>query len=446
MVAFQPLRVFDGFSYSDGSHDSKTNTHGSAPELNSIVAAEGAYLDQVALRGLLSASLESLVEGERVLVLIPDHTRTAPLPALFPMLVEALRRANHLDFMVALGTHPPLSQAALLRLIGITPERRAGAYRHVGLFNHAWDDPSALSTVGILSQERIREIAGEFWHPSLGGDVDVRLNRTCLEADRIIIVGPVFPHEVAGFSGGAKYLFPGVSGPEMIDVSHWLGALAGILRTVGVKDTPVRMMIEEAADLVRVPVTLAALVIHEGSVAGAFIGDREGAWSAAADLSRSLHITWLDRPLDRVVSWAPPMYDELWTAAKAMYKLEPALADGAELIVYAPHLDVVSRAHGEYIYGVGYHVLPYFLGAWRRFSEVPLAVLAHSTHVKGAGRMEQGIEKPRINVKLASKITAEDCERLNLGYVDPMSLDPDHLESGTVLIQKAGERLYRIRG
>ena len=361
------------------------------------------------------------------------------------MLVSALERARQIYFMVALGTHPSMTTEELEQLVGITAEERATVYSKITIQNHAWNDPSALIRIGTIPVEQLRSIAGPFWHPSLGGDVPIRLNRAAIEADRILIVGPVFPHEVAGFSGGAKYLFPGISGPEMIDVSHWLGALAGISRTIGIAETPVREMIETAADVVPTPITLLAFVVDKTGILGVFAGDRRTAWSQAVELSRRTHIIWQDEPFNRVISWAPPMYDELWTAGKAMYKLECATADGGELIIYAPHLRTVSQVHGDLIYQVGYHVLPYFLEQWDRFSEIPLAVLAHSTHVKGAGTFEHGVERPRIDVKLSSQIPEADCMRLNLGYVDPASIDPAHPPEGYTLIPNAGEVLYRIR-
>jgi len=143
------------------------------------------------------------------------------------------------------------------------------------------------------------------------------------------------------------------------------------------------------------------------------------------------------------------MYDELWTGAKAMYKLEPAVALGGEVVIYAPHLEVVSRVHGKYIYEVGYHILPYFLHDWEHFKHIPLGALAHSTHLRGSGVMENGIEKPNVRVTLASKISAEDCARLNLGYLDPVKVNVDeweHRENDDVLyVPKAGEILYRLK-
>jgi nickel-dependent lactate racemase len=191
----------------------------------------------------------------------------------------------------------------------------------------------------------------------------------------------------------------------MINKTHWLGALAGVRGTIGIKETPVRAMIHAAAKYVPTPTTLVALVAVGKGLAGMFIGDYLSAWSAAADLSSKRHIIWVDKPFQSVLSQAPEMYDELWTAGKAMYKLEPALAEGGELIIYAPHLDVVSHVHGKYIYEIGYHVLPYFLKQWQKFKHVPLGVLAHSTHVRGAGSYRDGVEKARIQVSLASQVS-----------------------------------------
>ncbi len=410
---------------------------------------QGTLLSEGQILETLHSGLDGLFTNSKLLVLIPDHTRSLPLPFLFRALVEVLRDARQLDFMVALGTHMPLSVDSLNQLVGITAEERQTKYARIGLLNHAWEDPSALVSIGSLEQEQIKQIAGQFWHASLPARVDVRLNRAALEYDHILILGPTFPHEVVGFSGGAKYLFPGISGAEMINATHWLGALAGVTGTIGIKDTPVRAMIHAAAEKLRTPVHLVALTVEGHALSGMFIGDTLSAWSAAADLSAQRHIQWCQQPYQRVLSWAPKMYDELWTGAKAMYKLEPAVALGGEVIIYAPHLDVVSHVHGKYIYEIGYHILPYFLEDWDRFKHIPLGVLAHSTHVRGSGVMENGIEKPNVNVTLASQIPPEDCARLNLGYLDPASINladwKDREAQGILFVPKAGEILYRLK-
>jgi nickel-dependent lactate racemase len=420
------------------------------------IAPQGKPFTEHQILETLHKGLDGKFANQRVLALIPDHTRSLPLPFLFRALVEILREARQLDFMVALGTHPPLSEENLNKLVGITANERDTQYAKVSLRNHAWDNPSALTMLGVMEQDEVRALAGERWHPSLPVRVPIRINKAALECDHILILGSTFPHEVVGFSGGAKYLFPGISGAEMIDATHWLGALAGVVGTIGVKDTPARRMIHAAAERLKTPVTLVALTVASSrdsgnghDLAGLFIGDMFEAWNAAADFSAQRHIIYCERPFRRVLSSAPAMYDELWTAAKAMYKLELAVALGGEVVIYAPHLDVVSRVHGKYIYKIGYHILPYFLAKWERFKHIPLGVLAHSTHLRGSGVMENNIEKPNVRVTLSSQISAEDCARLNLGYLDPAKVNVDewrNREDESILyIPKAGEMLYRVK-
>ncbi|HEX9118812.1 MAG TPA: lactate racemase domain-containing protein [Anaerolineae bacterium] len=412
--------------------------------------ADGGLLTEDQVYQVLHDALCDRFIGQKVLVLIPDGTRSLPLPALFRTLVDILRGAAELNFMVALGTHPPMSEENINHLVGITAAERATTYRHVGLLNHAWDDPASLTSLGVIGPDEIRQIAGPSWHPSLPSEVDIRINKAVLEHDQILIVGPTFPHEVVGFSGGAKYLFPGISGPDVINATHWLGALATVLGTIGIKDTPVRAMIHAAASRLKTPVTLAALIVQGHDLSGIFVGDILDTWSAAADVSAQRHIRWYDKPFQRVLSCCPPMYDELWTAGKCMYKMEPVVAIGGEVVIYAPHLDVVSHVHGKYIYQVGYHILPYFLKDWDAYQQIPLGVLAHSTHVRGSGVLdEHGDERPNVKVTLASKISPEDCARLNLGYLDPASIHIAEWENredeGILVVPKAGEMLYRVR-
>jgi len=401
------------------------------------------------IRATLEKGLSGRFSGQRVLALIPDHTRSLPLPFLFKVIVEILHETKKLDFMIALGTHPPLSEDHINKLVGITAEERARNYKNIKLINHAWDDPAALSMLGIMDKDEIQALSGKQWHPSLPDQVPIRINKAVSEYDQILIIGPTFPHEVVGFSGGAKYLFPGISGAEMINATHWLGALAGVVGTIGIKDTPVRRMIHAAAKRVKTPVSLVALTVDGDGLAGLFIGDVYETWSAAADFSAQRHIRYCEKPYQRVLSCAPPMYDDLWTGAKAMYKVEPAVAIGGEVIIYAPHLAVVSHVHGKYIYEIGYHILQYFLNDWERFKHIPLGVLAHSTHLRGSGVIKNNIEEPNVRVTLASKISSEDCSLLNLGYLDHTRINvndwKDCEAEGILFIPKAGEMLYQVR-
>jgi lactate racemase len=401
------------------------------------------------LRTALLGPLEALpLDGKRLLVIIPDGTRTAPIPALFALLQEALGvRTGRLDYLIALGTHPPMPPEAIDRLVGMPEAERASRFPNTRIFNHAWDRPAELTTIGVISSHEAAALTDGL----LTDEAPVTLNRLILDYDQLLICGPVFPHEVAGFSGGAKYLFPGIAGPDIINFTHWLGALVTSIHTIGVRETPVRRIIHRAAEFVPRPILCLALALHEADLHGVYLGDHLEAFAAAAALSAQLNIVFKPHPFTSVLSAPAERYDDLWTAAKAMYKTEPVVADGGEVIIYAPHITEVSYTHGTLIDRVGYHVRDYFLGQWDRFKDMPGSILAHSTHVKGAGTYDvaTGQESPRIQVTLATSIPEERCRRINLGYRDYRALDPlawaDREDKGLLYVPHAGEALYRLR-
>ena len=404
-------------------------------------------LNEQEIEKIIADSLNSLpLMNKRVLAIIPDATRTMPLPLFFRLIVRHLRqRVKAVDFLVALGTHPPLSEEALLHLVGLTSQEKAAHYREVQLLNHAWKDPNALITIGTIPAGEIAQLSNGL----LKQDVPVRLNRQILDYDHLLICGPVFPHEVVGFSGGNKYFFPGIAGADIIDFTHWLGALITSYEIIGTKDTPVRCVIDRAANFITQPRhALCSVVTHEG-VEGLFCGTPEEAWSAAADLSAQVHVCYVDHLYKQVLSVMPEIYDELWVGAKGMYKLEPVVAAGGELIIYAPHIKEISVVHGALIRQVGYHVRDYFVKQWDQFKHVPWGVLAHSTHLRGVGTYEDGIEYPRIQVTLATGIPEEECRAVNLGYRDPATIDPQErpqeADPDRLVVPRAGEYLYRLQ-
>ena len=384
--------------------------------------------------------------GRKILLIVPDATRTAPVDWFFRALHAQIGAvAGAFDVMIALGTHPPMSEEAICARLGISAAERRERYGSVQLLNHEWQNPDALKSLGTIPAAEIEQLSGGLF--SL--DVEVRVNRRLFDYEQVIIVGPVFPHEVVGFSGGNKYLFPGVSGPEVLNFFHWLGAVVTNPMIIGHKYTAVRRVVDRAAAMVKLDKLCFCLVVRGTELAGVFVGSPETAWEEASELSRQLHITYKERPFQTILSCAPTMYDELWVGGKCMYKLEPVLADGGELIIYAPHIKEVSVTHGELIEAVGYHCRDYFLKQWDQFKDYPWGTLAHSTHVRGIGTFENGVERCRAKVTLATGITRETCERINLGYRDPASIRveeyADREDEGVLLVRKAGEMLYQLR-
>jgi nickel-dependent lactate racemase len=405
------------------------------------------YLTEAQLDAAVAAGLAGVpCDRQRVLVLLPDATRTMPVPLFFRAITRHLGpRVRALDFMVALGTHPPLSDAQLLAHVGLSRAEKDGAYASVGLDNHRWKDPDALVDLGTLPGAEIAALSGGLWRD----DVPVRLNRRVLDYDHLLVCGPVFPHEVVGFSGGNKYFFPGIAGPDIINFTHWLGGVLTTRALIGVKDTPVRRLIDRAAAMIPRPRhALCAVVTHAG-VAGVFCGTPEEAFSAAADLSAREHIVTVERPFRQVLAVLPAMYDELWVGAKGMYKTEPVVSDGGEVILYAPHLRELSRTHGANIRRVGYHVRDYFLKQWDLFRDAPGGVLGHCMRLRGVGTYDDGVERPRIDVTLATGIPEAECRAVNLGYRDPTTIDPASFagreDDGILCVPRAGETLFRLR-
>ena len=387
---------------------------------------------------------EEAIRGRKVLVVTPDGTRTCPLPVFVRALGRVLGGpAARLDFMVALGSHPVMSEAEVLGLYGLPAGERERLFPRSRFLCHRWDLPGTLTSLGVIGESEVETLTGGLFREP----VNVDINRAVFDYDLLVLLGPVFPHEVAGYSGGNKYLFPGISGGSFLHFTHWLGAVITCRETIGRKDTAVRRLLDRAAALLPVPrLGVSAVVAEGGGLAGLYAGPVEEAWSRAADLAAALHVRTLPRACRTVLGVAPRMYDELWVGGKVMYKLEPVVAEGGRLIIYAPHLREVSRTWGELIEQVGYHVRDFFLRQWDRFRGLPWAVLAHSTHVKGAGSYQDGVERPRIEVVLATGLPEELCRKLNLGYLDPagIRLEDYRDHEGVLLVDPAGETLFRL--
>jgi nickel-dependent lactate racemase len=409
---------------------------------------KGTKLGEAEVRALCGRELAGWnLPGKRVLAIVPDHTRTAPIDLMFRVLHELVGAAGAtaFDVLVALGTHPPMSDDAINKRLGITAADRAGKYARTRIFNHHWNDPSQLVSIGSIGEDEVEAISGGLMRER----VEVTINKLVLDYDLLLIVGPTFPHEVVGFSGGNKYLFPGISGQAVLDMFHWLGALITNPSIIGTGYTPVRAVVDKAASLVPTERKCISLVVEGQDLAGIYLGSPEEAWQAAAALSSQIHIVYQDRAYGSVLSCAPPMYDELWVGGKCAYKLEPVVADGGELIIYAPHIREISAVHGALIRRIGYHVRDYFLKQRERFADVPRGVLAHSTHVKGIGKFEDGVESPRITVTLATGISQAECQAVNLGYRDFRTIDAEAWKGreaeGRLHVPRAGEILYRLK-
>src|SRR5438034_2820455 len=404
------------------------------------------------LRGILEHALMSIAPGAHVLAIIPDKTRDDNTDVLFPFAAEILAARNiaQFDALVAQGTHMPMTEAEKFSKIGLATGESAPGLGQV--YDHRWNVPEELVTIGELSAARVRELTGGL----LDDAIPVNLNRLLSPGiyDTVLIFSATVPHEVAGFAGGAKYFFPGVAGPDLTHATHWLGALASIENVIGRVETPTRHMIEAAADFVPARIiSLNSVVTRTDDnrirTHALFAGDVRLAFRRAAEVSREVHIRYTGRKYRRVVALLDEHYDELWVGGKASYKLGGIIADGGELIIYAPHLRAISETHGLLIEKYGYAPLDRVreMVALSTELQANLAVAAHLAHVSYAGqRDEQGRVVPRYRITMASALDEETCRRVHLGFMDHRQFRREDYEGDpdTLVVERGGRDLYLV--
>ena len=396
---------------------------------------------------IVHEALNDIQRDERVLAIIPDKTRDDNTDFLFPIANEFLRRRGvaSFDVLVAQGTHPPMSEPQKLAKLGLASF--AGR-----LFDHSWDRPEELITLGELSANTVSKLTGGL----INDAVPVSINRLLAPGvyDTVLVFGATVPHEVAGFAGGAKYFFPGVAGPELTHTTHWLGALAEIENIIGNVETPTRRLIEAAADLITARVISLNSVVSRDTNAelvtyALFTGEIREAFRRAAEVSRRVHIRYTGRKYQKVLALLDPHYDEMWVGGKASYKLGAIVEDGGELIIYAPHLTKLSETHGALIEKYGYAPLESvrdMLGASAELRE-NLCIAAHLAHVAYAGRTdEHGRIVPRYRITMATGLDEETCKRVNLGYTDYRTINKSvmNADSNTLVVENAGRDLYKV--
>jgi len=404
------------------------------------------------LRAILEQALLHVAPGARVLGIIPDKTRDDNTDILFPFAAEILvaRRVQQFDALVAQGTHVPMSDEEKGAKIGIRNGSSASGPGQI--FDHRWNVPEELTTIGELSSGEVSRLTGGL----ISEAVKVNLNRLLAPGvyDTILIFSATVPHEVAGFAGGAKYLFPGVAGPDLTHATHWLGALASIENVIGRVETPTRHMIEAAADFVSAQIiTLNSVVTRDDDnilrTHALFAGDFREAFRRAAEVSRQVHIKYTGRKYKRVVALLDEHYDELWVGGKASYKLGAIIEEGGELIIYAPHLRSISEVHGRMIEKYGYAPLDRVREMVALSTELQnnLAVAAHLAHVSYAGqRDDQGRVVPRYRITMASALDEETCRRVHLGFMDYRKFRRENYDSDpdTLVVERAGRDLYLV--
>jgi lactate racemase len=412
-----------------------------------------ADLEASDFRSIISDALASVEAGAKVLAIIPDKTRDDNTHLLFPLAASVLAQngISKLDALVAQGTHSPMTDAEKLAKIGAANH---DSIPNLGrIYDHRWDRPDQLVTIGELASNEVSQITGGLFNES----IPLAVNRLAAPGnyDVLLIFGATVPHEVAGFAGGAKYFFPGIAGAELTHKTHWLAALATIEKIIGRIETPTRHLIEAAADRITAKVIAFTSVVtrtHDDRLRthALFAGDFRPSLRMAAEVSRHVHIKYTGRKYRRVVALLDEHYEDLWLGGKASYRLGAVIEPGGELLIYAPRLRCISETHGDDIerFG-GYAPLEKIKDLVAESGELQanLCVAAHLAHVSYAGRHDDnGAFVPRYSITLASQVDSETCRRVNLDYLDLQTFniadyqdDPD-----TLIVERAGRDLYLV--
>ncbi|GAI60210.1 unnamed protein product [marine sediment metagenome] len=308
-------------------------------------------LTEEQLKEIVKESLKDFSSVKKVLIIHPDYTRTDFTDKLIPLIYQELKNKGmeKIDSLNAGGTHRAMTEKEIRIKLGLSNQVN---FTH--FYNHEYNDPQQLVTVGEIPVSFVAEkTQGE-----LSRSIPVVVNKLITEGyDLIIALGGTLPHEAAGYAGGLKIFFPGISGSEVIDLLHWAAVLIGIPRIIGTVDNPAREVINKGSsyifDQIKAPTISFNMVFdeeHQVIPKGLYIGAGYNgfieAYKQAARASSQLHVMYLDEPLKVAVQVIDKSYDEIWTAGKGSYKLQSpgVMAPGGEIIIYAPHINCFRYA------------------------------------------------------------------------------------------------------
>ncbi len=414
-------------------------------------------LTEEQLKKIVKESLKDFNAIKRVLLIHPDYTRTDFSDKLVFLIYQELKSKGmeKIDSLNAGGTHREMTEIEIREKLGLSSQIN---FNH--FYNHEYNDLQQLITVGEISAAFVAEkTKGE-----LSQSIPVVVNKLIVaDYDLIITLSGTLPHEAAGYAGGLKVFFPGISGPGVIDLLHWAAVLIGIPQIIGTVDNPTREVINQGSSYIFDQIKASTISFnmvfeeeHQVIPKGLYIGvDYNGfieAYKQASRASSQLHVIYLDEPLKVAVQVIDKSYDEIWTAGKGSYKLQsPGVMDpGGEIIIYAPHIKCFhSRPEMDLaLRQIGYHCKDYvkkYLESNPKFSK---NIAAHVINVRGAGSFDvnSGKEKFDFKVTLATGISKEICESAGLGYRNPDSIrQEDFIGSGKLWIQNGGKYLYKVK-
>ncbi len=366
--------------------------------MQKIALEHSKVLSKAEILSKIQNSLSEInITDKRVLIICEDVTRATPLNQFFPDFLHFLQaKASSITILFALGTHRSMTFDEMIHKLGISSEKAS----QIKLINHNAFDDSHLIEVGIIDS------------------VPVKINRAIADSDIIITLGSVLPHRVVGFSGGAKYLCPGIANQAIIDYTHWKITCFSEAEIIGKIENPIRQILHQIAELVltkfpKVYLSINCITLPSG-IHDIFIGDFYNSYRQAAELSGTFFIKPVE-PCSSLLAYLDDKSVDFWQGAKAIYNCASVIKDGGKIVIRGQLSEKFSPTHGKIIEKFGYSN-PETIQNLVDSGEITSPVVA--SHLM---RVSQALS--RIHIFLSSEnIDPELCHSVNLGYIDPQNL------------------------
>lgn len=344
------------------------------------------------------------IKNKKILFLSEDNTRDVKIYKFFPKLYRMLSKKNKIKILFALGTHRKMASKEAYEKLGLK----------IKYENHDWKDKNKLIRIGKYK------------------GCDILINKLVKWSDLIIGISNTVPHRVAGFSGGAKLICPGIAGKEIIGYSHFISAKVRNSNVNGYLKNPFRTLINHIIGLIPQKIYLINFVLENSKLAYVYLGDIIKAHKKASSKSEKLHIMNLKQQ-NKVLAIVSDIVPDLWQATKTIYNSSQIVKNGGILVVKANCKEGISNHKELTKYGYIHPNRVFEMVKNGKIKDMCLA--AHLIHV--------GKIKNRINIYLCSpNISKKQCKKLKLNYISEKNVKNMRFD---YIIKNPAHILYRSR-
>ena len=397
-----------------------------SPSMVRVEKSEEEIIDETFSDPINSSRLSEILElCQDVLILVDDYTRSTPTQKILPRLMKELEhggiKPEGIRFLIASGTHRPMTEEERLRKFGKEISKRFPILAH-----DCWDSSQIV------------------YFGETAGGTPIYVNRAVEEVDLIIGIGQIVPHRVTGFSGGGNIVQPGICGEETTGKTHWLSAQFKGREILGKIENPVKQEIERVAEKVGLEWIINTIQDGSGRLVEVVAGDPAQAYRRGAKRSLELYRAELPQEADIVVADSDPYDSELWVAAKGIYAAELAVKQGGIVILVTPCPEGISPSHPE-VLKQGYQTFEEVEQKVRQGKIEKLTAAAHLVHV---GRV---IKERAKGILVSPGISKEETERLGFIHArDPqealeIAFSLTGRDAKVAVLQRGGEILPVIK-